>query len=43
MNGCLKLVDRTMPHYGVVRVDHVNYVEGDLLTSRTERCTKWQW
>jgi hypothetical protein len=29
MNGCFKLVDRTVPHYGVVRVDHVDYVEGD--------------
>jgi hypothetical protein len=34
MDDYLKLVDRTAPHYGVVRVDHVDYVEGDLLTSR---------
>jgi hypothetical protein len=40
MNGCLKLVDRTAPHYGVVWVDHVDYVECDLLTSRTRCRTK---
>jgi hypothetical protein len=37
MNGCLKLVDRTMPHNSVVRVDHFDYVDGDLLTSCTGR------
>jgi hypothetical protein len=31
-----------MPHYGVVRVDHVDDVEGDLFTSRVGRCAEGQ-
>jgi hypothetical protein len=33
VNGCFKLVDGAPTHYGVVRVYHVDDVEGDLLTS----------
>jgi hypothetical protein len=33
VNGCFKLVDGAPTHYGIVRVYHVNDVEGDLLTS----------
>jgi hypothetical protein len=40
MNGCLKFVDRATPHYGVVRVDHVDNVECDLLTPCIRRCTE---
>jgi hypothetical protein len=40
MDGRLKLVDRATPHYGVVRVDHVDNVERDLLTPRVGRYTE---
>jgi hypothetical protein len=30
---CLKLIDGSAPHYGVVGVDHVDDVEGDLFAS----------
>jgi hypothetical protein len=33
VNGCFKLVDGAPTHYGIVRVHHVDDVEGDLLTS----------
>jgi hypothetical protein len=33
MDGRFKLVDGALAHYGVVWVYHVDYVEGDLLTS----------
>jgi hypothetical protein len=33
MYCCLELVDGSSPHDGVVGIDHVDYVEGDLLTS----------
>jgi hypothetical protein len=33
VNGCFKLVDGSPTHYGVVRVYHVDDIEGDLLTS----------
>jgi hypothetical protein len=33
VNGHFKLVDGALAHYGVVRVYHVDDVEGDLLTS----------
>jgi hypothetical protein len=42
MNGRLKFVDRATPHYGVVRVDHVDNVERDLLTPWVGRYTEWQ-
>jgi hypothetical protein len=34
VNGCLKLVDGTPTHDCIVRVHHVDDVEGDLLNSR---------
>jgi hypothetical protein len=39
---CLKLIDGSSPHYGVVRIDHVDYVECDLLTSRIGRSAERQ-
>jgi hypothetical protein len=42
VNGCFKLVDGAPTHYGVVRVYHVNNVEGDLLTSCIGCCTEGQ-
>jgi hypothetical protein len=33
MYCCLELDDGSSPHDGGVRIDHVDYVEGDLLTS----------
>jgi hypothetical protein len=33
---CLKFIDGSSPHDGVVGIDHVDYVEGDLLTSRIQ-------
>jgi hypothetical protein len=40
---CLKLVDGSTPHYGVVGVDHVDDVEGDLFTSRIGCRAEQQW
>jgi hypothetical protein len=37
---CLKIIDGSLPHDGVVGIYHVNYVEGDLLTSRVWRSAK---
>jgi hypothetical protein len=34
VNGCFKFVDGATTHYGVVGVDHVNDVKGDLFASR---------
>jgi hypothetical protein len=34
---CLELVNGSTPHDGVARINHVDYVEGDLLTSRVCR------
>jgi hypothetical protein len=42
VNGCFKLVDGSPTHYGVVRVYHVDDVEGDLLTSRIGCYTEGQ-
>jgi hypothetical protein len=33
MNGCLKLVDGAPAHNGVVRIHHIDDIEGHLLTS----------
>ena len=33
MNGRLDFVERAPSHYGIVWVDHIDNVEGDLLTS----------
>jgi hypothetical protein len=33
----LELVDASSPHDGVVRINHMDYVEGDLLTSHVWR------
>jgi hypothetical protein len=33
VNGCLKLVDGAPAHDGVVRIHHVDDIEGHLLTS----------
>lgn len=40
---CLKLIDGSAPTYGVVRVDHVDDVEGDLFASRIGCCAEGQW
>jgi hypothetical protein len=42
VNGCFKLVDGAPTHYGIVRVYHVDNVEGDLLTSCIGCYTKGQ-
>lgn len=42
MNGHFKLVDGALVHYAVVRVYHVDDVEGDLLTSCIGCYTKGQ-
>lgn len=42
MNCCFMLVDRTPAHDGVVRVDHVYYVEGYLLSPRVWDCAERQ-
>jgi hypothetical protein len=34
MNDRFKFIDRASNHYGVVGVDHVDNVEGDLFASR---------
>jgi hypothetical protein len=34
MNGRFKFIDGAPTHYSVVRVNHVDDVEGDLLTPR---------
>jgi hypothetical protein len=31
---CLEFIDGSLPHDGVVGIDHVDYVKGDLFTSR---------
>jgi hypothetical protein len=39
---CLELIDGSTPHYGVVRVDHVDDVECDLFTLRVGRRAEGQ-
>jgi hypothetical protein len=38
----LNLLSEPRPHYGIVWVDHVDNVEGDLLTSCIGCDAKWQ-
>jgi hypothetical protein len=40
VNGCLKLVDRTLAHDGVVQIHHVDDIKGYLLTSGIESYTE---
>jgi hypothetical protein len=37
---CLEFIDGSSPHDGVVGIDHVDYVEGDLFTSCIRRSAK---
>jgi hypothetical protein len=40
MYSYFEFVDGPSPHDGIVWVNHVDYVEGDLLTSCVWRCAK---
>jgi hypothetical protein len=42
VDGRFKFVDRAPTHYGVVGIDHVNDVKGDLFASRIGCYTEGQ-
>jgi hypothetical protein len=42
VDGCFKFVDRAPTHYGVVGIDNVNDVKGDLFASRIRRYAEGQ-
>jgi hypothetical protein len=43
VDGYFKFVDRAPTHYGIVGIDHVNDVKGDLFASRIGRYAEGQW